>query len=231
MSATRTALMIMVTPARVASPTPMAGMTPASIQGKLNTALRWTGPPGRGGPSGPGGPGGLGAPGAPGRGPGQVQVPQQPVVPVGDVKTMGQLPQIFTGDRTRADDFIEEVKGYLRLNQDVAGFNSPMKKIAFTLMLIKGADTAGWTWDMGMFLDGLDPEDNIPELWTQFLVEFGQQFQDMQKEDQAWEQLEELCMKFPEINTYIAKFEELARQAGYMMENPKMVYTFVKGLM
>jgi hypothetical protein len=80
------------------------------------------------------------------------------------VKTMGQLPQIFTGDRARANNFIEEVKGYLRLNQDVAGFDSPMKKIAFMLTLIKGADTAGWTWDMGMFLDSLGPGDNILEL-------------------------------------------------------------------
>jgi hypothetical protein len=48
---------------------------------------------------------------------------------------------------------------------------------------IKGADTAGWMQDMGMFLDGLDLGDNIPELWTQFLAEFGQQFQNMQKED------------------------------------------------
>jgi hypothetical protein len=96
---------------------------------------------------------------------------------------MGQLPQVFTRDRARANDFIEEVKGYLWLNQDVAGFDSPMKRIAFTLMLIKGPDMAGQTRDMGAFLDGLDPGDNIPELWTQFLAEFGQQFQDMQKED------------------------------------------------
>jgi hypothetical protein len=41
---------------------------------------------------------------------------------------MGQLPQTFTGDHTQADNFIEEVKGYLRLNRDVAGFDSPMKK-------------------------------------------------------------------------------------------------------
>jgi hypothetical protein len=54
-----------------------------------------------------------------------------------DVKAMGGLPQIFNGDRARADDFIEEVKGYLRLNQDVAGYNSPIKKVAFTLTLIK----------------------------------------------------------------------------------------------
>jgi hypothetical protein len=183
MSATRMASTVMVTPVRVASPAPVAGMTPTSIQGKLNMVLRHTGPLGGGGPTGLGGPGGPGGPGMPGGGPGQANVLQQPVPPVGDVKTMGQLPQIFTGDHARADDFIEEVKGYLRLNQDMVGFNSPMKKIAFMLTLIKGADTAGWTQDMGVFLDGLDPGDNIPELWMQFLVKFGQQFQDMQKED------------------------------------------------
>jgi hypothetical protein len=186
MSATRMAPTVMVTLARAVSPVPVAGMTPALIQGKLNMALRHMGPPRGGGPMGPGGPGGPsgpGGPGMPGGGPGQANVPQQPVPPAGDVKTMGQLPQVFTGNHTRADNFIEEVKGYLRLNQDVAGFDSPMKKIAFMLMLIEGTDTTGWTQDMGAFLDGLDPEDNILELWTQFLVEFRQQFQDMQKED------------------------------------------------
>jgi hypothetical protein len=44
---------------------------------------------------------------------------------------MGKLPDAFTGDRTKAEDFIEEVKGYLRLNVDVSGFNSPMKKNRF----------------------------------------------------------------------------------------------------
>jgi hypothetical protein len=37
-------------------------------------------------------------------------------------------------------------------------------------------------------------------------------------------------MKFPKINAYIAKFKELARQAGYTMGNPKIVHTFIKGL-
>jgi hypothetical protein len=96
---------------------------------------------------------------------------------------MGQLPQVFTGDRSKVDNFIKEVKGYLCLNQNVAGFDLPIKKIAFTLTLIKGEDMVGWTRDMGDFLDGLTPTDNILDLWMQFLAEFGQQFQDTQKED------------------------------------------------
>jgi hypothetical protein len=177
MSATRMAPTFMVNLARAVSPALTAGATPASIQGKFNTVLRHTGPPRGGGPTGPG------VPGAPRGGPNLANVLQQLIPPMGDVKTMGALPQVFTGDHAKADNFIKEVKGYLRLNQDVAGFDSPMKKIAFMLMLIKGTNMAGWTRDMGMMLDRLNPGDNIPELWTQFLDEFGQQFQDTQKED------------------------------------------------
>ena len=56
---------------------------------------------------GGGGPPGGGPPG--GTRPG---VDLVPVAIAGDVKSMGSLPQIFTGDCTRADDFIEEVRGY-----------------------------------------------------------------------------------------------------------------------
>jgi hypothetical protein len=115
------------------------------------------------------------------------------------------------GNQDQVDNFIEEVKGYLYLNKDIAGFDSPIKKIAFMLSLIKGPDTAGWTCNMGDFLDRLTPADNILDLWTQFLEEFRQQFQDTQKGDRARAQLEGLHIQFLEINTYIAKFEGLAR--------------------
>ena len=101
------------------------------------------GPPGGG--SGPPG-GGLGPPGG-GSGPprgGQPPATQQPVPPTPDVKAMGSLPQIFNGDQSKADDFIKEVKGYFCLNADVPGYNSPYKKVAFTLTLIKGEEPAQW---------------------------------------------------------------------------------------
>ena len=81
----------------------------------------------------------------------------QAVIPAAaDIKAMGNLPHEFTGDRTKADDFIEEVKVYFCVNEDVAGFNSPIKKVAFTLTLIKGDEVAGWVRDMGIWIDGLD---------------------------------------------------------------------------
>jgi hypothetical protein len=38
-------------------------------------------------------------------------------------------------------------------------------------------------------------------------------------------------MHFPEIDLYIAKFEELARQAGYTMGNSETMHMFIKRLM
>jgi len=51
------------------------------------------------------------------------------------------------------DDFIEEVKDYLQLNEQVPGFNCPRYKIVFTLTLIKGSKVVGWKQDIGRWLD------------------------------------------------------------------------------
>ena len=99
-----------------------------------------SGPPGGGGGSGPsGGGGGSGPPGG-----GQPPAAQQPVPPAPDIKAMGSLPQIFYGDRSKANNFIEEVKGYFCLNANITGYNSPYRKVAFTLTLVKGEETAQW---------------------------------------------------------------------------------------
>jgi len=149
--------------------------TAASVNSKLKASLGCYSTPGRG-RSGPpsGGPpsGGSGGPGGnPPRAPGPpapappAQGGQQPIARAADIKSMGGLPQVFTGDHLIADNFIEEVKGYLQLNQDVASYNSPIKKVALTLTLMKGPQVAGWTRDMGTWLDTLDPVlDNIPDV-------------------------------------------------------------------
>jgi len=103
--------------------------------------------------------------------------------------------------------------------------------MAFTLTLIKGPDIAGWTRNMGEVLDALDPlVDNIPAVWDQFLYEFSAQFQDSQREGRARQKLENLRMKFPDIDGYISQFEELARQANYTQGNNETIQFFIRGL-
>ena len=102
----------------------------ASTMQKVFQYRKKPGPPDGGGSGPPGG--------------GQPPATQQPIPPAPDIKAMGSLPQIFNGDQSKADDFIEEVKGYFCLNADVPGYNSPYKKVAFTLTLIKGDELAQW---------------------------------------------------------------------------------------
>ena len=111
------------------------------------------------------------------------------------------------------------------------GFNSPIKKAALTLTLIKGPEVAGWIRDMGHWIDQLNPTlDNVPFVWEQFLQEFARQFHDSQQQDRARIQLENLQMVFPDINGYISQFEDLTRQAGYTKGNPETTQLFLSGL-
>ena len=53
---------------------------------------------------------------------------------------------------------------------------------------------------------------------------------DSQKENRARNKLENLRMKFPEIDEYIATFEDTSRDTGYTMTNPENMQFFLKGL-
>ena len=192
-----------------------------------------------GGGSGPPGGGGSGLPGGGGFGPpsggppvgGQPPPAQQPVPLAADVKAMGSLPQIFYGDRSKADDFIEEVKGYFHLNADIPGYNSPYKKVAFTLTLVKGEEMAQWVRNMGNWLDTLDPvADNIEDLWLQFLEAYAYQFQDSQAAQRARNDLKSCRMTNNNYDEYVSKFEALADKANYTRGSAEMYDMFLEGL-
>jgi len=144
---------------------------------------------------------------------------------------MGTLPHTFSGDRTQVEQFMEEVRTYLCLNNDVAGFDSPIKQVYFTLSCMKGDDVAGWVRDVGEVVEQLDPiNDNITEVWNHFVVEFTNQYMNSAREDRAQAKLETLKMKDGLIDEYIAKFEELCRQAGYVLNSPNATRLFLQGL-
>ena len=203
-----------------------SGTSSATTQQQLHNQLQQILRRHGGGPNGPGGPGGPGRPNQP-----NLAAPQQPIQPAADVKTMGGLPQIFYSNRTKADDFIDEVKAYLHLNADIVGYNSPFKKVTFTLTLIKGESTAQWVRDMGNWLNGLIlPRDNIPGLWDQFLTEFRNQFQDTQAAQRARNELRDCKMKGADYDNYIIRFKSLARKANYTTENKETYNMFLQGL-
>ena len=198
---------------------------PGPPEGGLGPPGGGSGPPG-GGSGPPGGGGGSGPLGG-----GQPLATQQPVPPAPDVKAMGSLPQIFYGDRSKADDFIEEVKGYFCLNTDVTGYNSPYKKVAFTLTLVKGEETAQWVRNMGNWLDTLDPiADNVKDLWLQFLEAYAYQFQDSQAAQRAWNDLKSCRMMNNNYDEYVSKFKSLTDKANYTRGSTELYDMFLEGL-
>jgi hypothetical protein len=166
---------------------------------------------GGGGGKGDGGGGGGG--GGPGGPPALQPLPLNTLVPVpavADMRAIGNKPENFYRDRAKANMFIEDVKAYLRLNEDVAGYSSPKNKITFTLICMKGDEVSEWTWAMGEMLDTLSHNQNVPLLWDFFLQEFEVQYLDTAKGDRARAEITKLKLKDNDIDMYIAKFEELA---------------------
>ena len=148
-----------------------------------------------------------------------------------DVKAMGSLPQIFYGDWSKANDFIEEVKGYFHLNANVPGYNLPYKKVAFTLTLVKGEETAQWVQNMGNWLDMLNPiADNVKDLWLQFLEAYAYQFQDSQAAQRAQNNLKSCRMTNNNYDEYVSKFESLADKANYTRGSAELYNMFLEGL-
>jgi hypothetical protein len=83
---------------------------------------------------------------------------------------------------------------------------------------------------MGEMLNTLPQDQNFPLLWDFFLQEFEVQYLDTTREDRARAEITKLKLKDNDIDAYVAKFEELVRQAGYTLESLESIQLFEEGL-
>ena len=56
-----------------------------------------------------------------------------------------------------------------------------IQRVALALTLIQGPLVAKWHKNVGEWIDGLTPNDDVPAVWDHFLDEFSTQFQDSQR--------------------------------------------------
>src|SRR5260370_1223891 len=160
-----------------------------------------------------------------------LSIRETPFPPSADIRPHGTPLATFHGDRALADNFLDELKIYFRLNWAVPTYQSHITRATFALTYIKGKQVAGWVQDFGEFLDTLDPlYDDGPIVWEHFLDSFKERFQDSTKENRARNDLKKLQLRLPLIDEYTSRFEELARQAGYQAGNPKTRQLFLHGL-
>ena len=172
-------------------------------------------PPTRTPTPGGGGGGGRGGGGQPPAGGGGGQA-NPPAIP--NLRLCGNPPEIFTGDREKADRFLSQLKRYYLANIGVPEFNSWIRKVVIACTYIQGPLVDKWVDRAVDWLSRLDPLiDDIEDVWDQFLDAFAEQFQDSQKGERAHTGLENIKMTWPLIDQYIQDFEQLAAEAGYVL--------------
>ncbi len=116
------------------------------------------------------------------------------------------------------------------LNQGVPGFESPIRQVAMALTLIKGEKVDLWVKNMLDSLRRLHPvQHNVPAVWNHFEEAFRTKFTDSTRELRARGQLERLKFRYPDIDGYIAEFEDLTVQAGYNIASQETINLFLKG--
>src|SRR6266478_6546121 len=143
---------------------------------------------------------------------------------------MGKDPPLFARQREKADTFMNEVEKYLTLNYNVAGFNSPKKKVALVLMFMQGLEVEEWTRGMLQWIQQINDQSNTDDIWCIFCQWFYAQFQDTQADSMARKDLTQLKMRFPYIDSYISNFEQLVRKALYQLGSHEMNQQFLSGL-
>ncbi len=139
-------------------------------------------------------------------------------------------PPLFEGQREKADTFINEVEKYLTLNYNVAGFNSLKKKVTLVLTFMQGPEVEEWTRGMLQWIQQIDDQSNIDNVWCIFLWWFFTCFQDTQVDSMARNTHSQLKMRFPYIDSYIADFKQLIRKALYWLGSHEMNQQFLSGL-
>ncbi len=139
---------------------PQHPLTAYELEELLNVAMGERGGGTGGNPPGP--PGGGGPAAATGTG------AAQPVAAVANIKAMGKDPPLFQGDRKKADTFMNEVEKYLTLNDDIAGFKSPKKKVVLVLTFMQGPEVEEWTRGMLQWIQQIDDHSNTDDVWHIF---------------------------------------------------------------
>jgi DNA mismatch repair ATPase MutS len=143
------------------------------------------------------------------------------------MKATGALPPVFEGDQSKAEEFMEDLRSYLRLNARVPPLNTYQGKVNFSLTLIKGKQVRDFVREQG---DIVDTSIEALDTWLDFLNAFDAHFLDTQIDTRARMEIENLKMKDNNIDKYVQHFRALAQEANYNLREVSVLMKFLKGL-
>jgi hypothetical protein len=186
------------------------------------------GPPGGRGPTGGGGPPSRGGHPFPGQ---QVQS----IPPPSSGCFIGKEPQTFTGDRTKADEFFTQWNLFVGVNYGNSAMTNAFSRSMLFLTYMQGPHVNEWVLQQHRWLvnevthGGVHPNDQT--LWNTIEQVFKRNFADTLEQENAQAILKKgIKMVGEDLDGYIAKFELLAQQARYHVDNVQTLDIFTQGL-
>ena len=156
--------------------------------------------------------------------------------PMVTTKLRGELPDVFTGNRAESEAFKQEFQVLRQMNPNNEIMRTPYYRVMQHLSLIKGPLVNDWKQDQIADLvqkttraqNPLGYDEEV--LWTAYQTAFDDAFTDTTKKQGAQSKLKHLRMQDDDLDTYIARFKHLARDAGYDLAALATADLFALGL-
>jgi len=157
----------------------------------------------------------------------------------GEGKSLISLPEVFTGDQSKADNFMQDFKLCWRLNRHHPTMKVPYDRVMLALSYMRGNTVIrNWVKHAMNDIDALvSPVRFAPiplmseHLWGEFQTEFKLAFTNTTKVQDAEAALKHICIQQGEgIDQYIICFKYLMQKANWMERDCSTINTFWHGL-
>ena len=193
------------------------------------------GPPG-GFPGGP--PGGGGFPGGPPGGGGDEGLPGADIAQHqnrGNDKLIGNPPSIFTGDKSKSEEFSTQWQLYEGVNMTNNQMRIPFQRAMLFLTYLQGPLVNEWVKAMNAWLRLQITHNHYrltdEWLWDSTMQAFNRQFADVLEQEKAKAMLRKgFKMEGSDLDAYISKFEQTVPHAGLNHDDPLVLDKFTDRL-
>ena len=162
----------------------------------------------------------------------QQPVAGQPVQINANGALKGNPPAVFNGDCTKSSGFLIAVKLFKAANRNNEAMSNPYSRVTTVLTYMTGDTMEPWKEDQLNLLNGQVNTGTLEtdeQLWNLFEADFKQAFTNTHKARDAMRELNNHQHK-DNLDTYIADFKRLARDAGIPLNDIGTIELFKRGL-
>jgi hypothetical protein len=145
----------------------------------------------------------------------------------------GRAPKPFTGERSKALEFLSDFNTYWICNDNNVSMKVPYHRVAICLGFLEGDKIREWKDDQARQLqqkvrEGMSREDE--DLWDEFKESFLNSFIDTAAKEHAMRKFNNLEQKGHEIDDYIIEFNNLCARLEFDRKSPLLIDKFCDGL-